>query len=387
MYYLDSRYYHPLLCRFITPDSYEYIDINNIKTFNLYAYCNNDPINYADPEGDNPEWWQWVLSRFVVFLFGGLAGSALGIATTSDISLIENGVVGLNEKGTKINNSCLIVTPWVRYFYSLNIKYNSNANIKGTALGLAYEWKMHNLAHKLSILCKRIGIDSIFGVDINEILSQYNHNKKIIYYDGQAMYFNNLKVMFPYNVLFIDDSSLIYANGNSIYYIDSNGDINTLFITTDNIDYSSIKKVNSEIIYKRKEDIYVSYNLINKKNVLIDENIYYKMRDKNRYKLTFNENNNTIKVDDKVVDNKLFFENDIYKKINEIEYLQMKDYNIVDDNLFLHFFVYGYEITFRYDFNKELIEFYDWIFINNSKCIRCYMLSNSLEYPVLHLFK
>ena len=51
MYYLNSRYYHPLLCRFITPDSYEYIDINNIKTFNLYAYCNNDPINYADPEG------------------------------------------------------------------------------------------------------------------------------------------------------------------------------------------------------------------------------------------------------------------------------------------------------------------------------------------------
>ena len=74
MYYLNSRYYHPLLCRFITPDSYEYIDINNIKTFNLYAYCNNDPINYADPEG-----------KFIFGLIAGIFGLVAPVVTATPL--------------------------------------------------------------------------------------------------------------------------------------------------------------------------------------------------------------------------------------------------------------------------------------------------------------
>ncbi|UKI49060.1 MAG: hypothetical protein L6U99_09710 [Clostridium sp.] len=31
-----------------------YLDINNITGLNLYAYCNNNPIMYDDPEGNMP---------------------------------------------------------------------------------------------------------------------------------------------------------------------------------------------------------------------------------------------------------------------------------------------------------------------------------------------
>ncbi|MDY5982640.1 MAG: RHS repeat-associated core domain-containing protein [Anaeroplasma sp.] len=52
LYYLKSRFYNPVLLRFITPDSIEYIDSSSIIGLNLYAYCGNDPINMIDENGN-----------------------------------------------------------------------------------------------------------------------------------------------------------------------------------------------------------------------------------------------------------------------------------------------------------------------------------------------
>ena len=45
-YYLNSRYYNPELRRFISQDSIDYLNLNSINGLNLYACCNNDPVNY-----------------------------------------------------------------------------------------------------------------------------------------------------------------------------------------------------------------------------------------------------------------------------------------------------------------------------------------------------
>lgn len=51
LYYLNARYYDPAWRRFISPDDTVYLDPDTPSGLNLYAYCNNDPVNYADPSG------------------------------------------------------------------------------------------------------------------------------------------------------------------------------------------------------------------------------------------------------------------------------------------------------------------------------------------------
>ncbi len=46
MYHLQTRWYDPTIGRFISPDSYEYLDPEIIGGLNLYSYCLNNPVNY-----------------------------------------------------------------------------------------------------------------------------------------------------------------------------------------------------------------------------------------------------------------------------------------------------------------------------------------------------
>ena len=50
-YYLQSRYYNPEWGRFISADSFDYIDAFTRLGFNAYIYCENNPIMFVDPLG------------------------------------------------------------------------------------------------------------------------------------------------------------------------------------------------------------------------------------------------------------------------------------------------------------------------------------------------
>jgi len=52
MYYLQSRYYDPDICRFINADSTDYLGATGTTlSYNLFAYCENDGVNYVDATG------------------------------------------------------------------------------------------------------------------------------------------------------------------------------------------------------------------------------------------------------------------------------------------------------------------------------------------------
>ena len=76
-YYLLNRYYYPEICRWISPDLIDYLDHQSIIGLNFYAYCFNDPINYADPSGHLPEWAAWLISGAAIV--GGIVLCATGV--------------------------------------------------------------------------------------------------------------------------------------------------------------------------------------------------------------------------------------------------------------------------------------------------------------------
>ena len=51
LYYLQSRYYNPEWGRFVNADTV-INSYGNLENSNMYSYCNNNPVNMCDSEGD-----------------------------------------------------------------------------------------------------------------------------------------------------------------------------------------------------------------------------------------------------------------------------------------------------------------------------------------------
>ena len=108
LYYLQSRYYDATLCRFLNRDNVNYLEPESIHGLNLYAYCNNNPVMFADPSGHfaMPNWLKWLIGGVVIaglgiatVFTGGAAGVILGAAfygavTGSVGGAIVGGVIG-----------------------------------------------------------------------------------------------------------------------------------------------------------------------------------------------------------------------------------------------------------------------------------------------------
>ena len=84
-YYLLSRYYYPEICRRISPDLIDYLDHQSIIGLNLYAYCLNEPINYADPSG------HVAISIGLLLVIGGIVGAVIGAGTSVAGQYLANG--------------------------------------------------------------------------------------------------------------------------------------------------------------------------------------------------------------------------------------------------------------------------------------------------------
>ena len=85
MYYLQTRYYDSNIGRFLNADSALY---DGLLGYNMYAYCNNDPVNYVDHAGKDAAailgWW----------VFGGGAIAAIEPSLIGEI-VVAVGAVAL----------------------------------------------------------------------------------------------------------------------------------------------------------------------------------------------------------------------------------------------------------------------------------------------------
>ena len=108
MYYLQSRYYDAKICRFINADSALY---HSMLGYNMFAYCENNPVNYYDLTGESSEyileWWY----------------TSLGTVSSATLTVLDDlvWIVGILLLGGTI--SCIFEeTPY--YNPILNFEYN-----------------------------------------------------------------------------------------------------------------------------------------------------------------------------------------------------------------------------------------------------------------------
>ena len=98
MYFCNARYYVPEWCRWLSQDSVNYIDPDSADGLNLFAYCNNNPVMYADPDGNMPNWLKWVIGGVVIVGLGiatiATGGVAAGVAGFIVACAFKGAVIG-----------------------------------------------------------------------------------------------------------------------------------------------------------------------------------------------------------------------------------------------------------------------------------------------------
>jgi RHS repeat-associated protein len=139
-YYLNSRYYDPEIGRFLNADSVISGVGGDVLGYNLFAYCQNNPVNMSDPGGNLPKWAVKVaigvgavLAGAVIVAAtaatGGMAAAFVSAAVTGLKAAAVAGAVGAAVGGTKAA---------IKYYKSTgSLKNSSKTILKGTRDGFA----------------------------------------------------------------------------------------------------------------------------------------------------------------------------------------------------------------------------------------------------------
>ena len=116
LYYLQSRYYNPTWGRFLNADGYLSTG-TGLLGYNMYAYCNNNPVMYMDESGE----WGW--KTVGLFALGVVAAAAaatfiactagaglglLGVAEATILALVKSGIVAGTLAGTVLTGKQLL---------------------------------------------------------------------------------------------------------------------------------------------------------------------------------------------------------------------------------------------------------------------------------------
>ena len=108
LYYLNSRYYDSTVGRFINADGAISDVGGDIRGYNMYSYCFNNPVNMTDPDGNWPQWaTKLVAAVAVVAVVAAIA--AVTVATAGAGTAVACVAVGA-AKGAAIGLATGAVT-------------------------------------------------------------------------------------------------------------------------------------------------------------------------------------------------------------------------------------------------------------------------------------
>jgi len=149
---LQSRYYDPILCRFLNADGLASTG-QGVLGANMFAYCGNAPVNHKDVTGKTAMVIIDVVVRLIKDIYQLVRDDDQRVSVTKEQN---NG-----ETNIRINNSASIVTPTVQYVYSVYLNHFSEYkdDINGSTAGMMFEWEVHNAVYYALQAAKNVGID------------------------------------------------------------------------------------------------------------------------------------------------------------------------------------------------------------------------------------
>ncbi|MDE6659611.1 MAG: RHS repeat-associated core domain-containing protein [Eubacterium sp.] len=126
-YYLQSRYYDPSICRFINADTYVYAQFHKDDTvgLNIFAYCNNNPINHSDPTGH----WAEKYKKFKWTSKGFNLEVKLAFINKSFCKIYALDILRLKKAGFKYKGMTATRMAAELYFHAV-LYYATNALLK-----------------------------------------------------------------------------------------------------------------------------------------------------------------------------------------------------------------------------------------------------------------
>ena len=104
LYYLQSRYYDFANCRFINADTFATTDANGFLSANMFAYCENNPVNNIDVAGSISELAFMAIRAGIGAFCAGFSAYATGASTLDIIIAAGTGAF------TAVSKSNLAVT-------------------------------------------------------------------------------------------------------------------------------------------------------------------------------------------------------------------------------------------------------------------------------------
>ena len=159
LYYLNARYYNPEWRRFISPDDTAYLDPESVNGLNLYAYCNNNPVNYKQRPVSSGS--SIIISSISS---GGLAGNKIsGNAVRQIAKTLSSKSSGFNLFGYELRTSTgWDPSPYIATSFFVRIGFSSYVTHTKGQSGMLY-----GFAGSTSDVMNQYGTTYYAGIGIN----------------------------------------------------------------------------------------------------------------------------------------------------------------------------------------------------------------------------
>ena len=154
-YYLQSRYYDPNTGRFINADDTNYLNVTGtVLGCNLFAYCENDPVNMVDPSGN------------IAVGVSMAIGAILGVLGLYFIDVIFNMMLGERDWKKPYSSTIDYISAAVSGAISMISIKKLSTVLSASISGMTYILNQWNEGKKISMskLLTTIGISIVFDI-------------------------------------------------------------------------------------------------------------------------------------------------------------------------------------------------------------------------------